>query len=74
MSNVENISSDLVTPLDVLESVQADIMSIKDLYVVAINKEGTPVIWASGNLNAMAFASLALHSKTLDFLNDRLAK
>lgn len=71
MENVKNISADMVTPLDVIEDLQTKHIEFKALYVVAIDKKGTPIIWASGNLADMAYATLALQAKATDYILER---
>ncbi len=71
MSNVKNITADMVTPTDVLESLIKQLGGIKSIYAVVIDKDGQPQIWASGNLIDMAYASAAFNAKLHEYVLDK---
>lgn len=65
------LAAQAVTPQDVIDDVQAKVAEFKSLYVVSIGHDGRPTLWASGNLNDLAYAALALQAKAQDYILDR---
>lgn len=70
MGDVRNISADVVTPVDVVRDLEKNLSDLKAVYVVGFDHDGRPSIWASGNLQLMAMAAVALHAKTVDVLHE----
>lgn len=68
MDNVYYLKGKNITPeaviTDVLEKIKE--RKIKSVYVVGIQEDGQPSIWASGDLS-----SLCMASKCLDLLSDQ---
>lgn len=69
MSNLRALRTTDINPAIVLQALQKDIETLQDIYVVAIDKEGHPIVFASGNLQGLSHASLVLHDLALKQLN-----
>lgn len=60
MGKVTNLNAAAVTPAQVIDGVTNELDQIKDVYVVAINHDGTHTMWGSGKLDTIERASLIL--------------
>ena len=69
--NVRFLRSKDITPDAVIYSVgkKLAVDGAKAVYVVLIDKEGKPDLWASGDLSHLCLASQSLNLLTMDYLN-----
>jgi hypothetical protein len=65
------LSSDSVTPAMVARSIITRVDSLQEIYVVGTTHLGQPVMWFSGDMQGMAFASLVFQDTTLKKLNEQ---
>ncbi len=68
MGNVVPLRTKDISPAIVIQTLQEDIDTIEDMFVVAITQNG-PVVYASGNLMLLSFAALVLQDMALKELN-----
>lgn len=61
-----------VNPHILLQTMQKDVDQFETLYVVAIDKEGEPLTYATGDLNTLPYAALVLQNLALMHLNGNL--
>lgn len=74
MSDVIPLRIKDISPEMVLQAVAKELPTIKDIYVCIINNEGTPVMYASGDLGSLCTASIALQDLAFKFLNGELTE
>ena len=72
MSKVRALKVEFVSPVIVMESVASKLETLKDLYVIGINADGEPEMWATGDLSNMCFASMALQQLCHQYLRGEL--
>ncbi len=71
MGNVVPLRTKDISPAIVLQTLQEDIDTIEDMFVVTITQNG-PVVYASGNLMLLSFAALVLQDMALKELNGNI--
>lgn len=69
MSKVQALRIKDVSPTVVIESVASELPNLRDLYVVAFNKEGEMMLWSSGDLKSLSMAAIGLQDLALKHLN-----
>jgi hypothetical protein len=63
-----------VTPAMVARSIITRVDTLQEIYVVATTHLDQPVMWFSGDMQGMAFASLVFQDTTLKKLNEFYAR
>ncbi len=72
MDNLRAMKAEFISPEIVLQSLQKNLPNMKDVYVVAIDKDGEPTVWATGELNNLCFAAMQFQRFAFKFLNGEI--
>ncbi len=58
-----------INPAYVLQEVHKHVTQIRELYIVTVMEDGSPVVHTCGDLAGMTYASLCLQNAALGLLN-----